>query len=393
MLSGRANISTSQTSHLSSSLTSRCPQVSPSGSGGRPARNGGLSAASVIPASRAARGQGAARPRAQGGGRGLSTRPASVPQPCRPGARTVRVPRIWRRRARAARARCGGARGGAGASLSVTAGGGGGRRWWRRRQRQRRRLFRHEAAAARGSAAAAAGAASLAQEAAPGGGRASRVGVAGAGSAAVPRTGRRLRGPRPPRPAFGARRLRGAGHPRPPRRPRRPGGAAWPGQAPLDGPRRRGRLQRRGLRKLARGAGPRRPPARRPRGRRAGGGGGGPAAGLDAAEAPLGAQHEGPAAAAGRSVFARAARGVRRLGWTSLRSGLRSRRVRAEETRRGLGWRWTGAGAAARGPPGAPGPAGWLRSASREGRWSSTQTFPSRREQTVAFLVDRRGPR
>lgn len=42
VLSGRANISTSQTSHLSSSLTSRYPQVSPSGSGSRPARNGGL---------------------------------------------------------------------------------------------------------------------------------------------------------------------------------------------------------------------------------------------------------------------------------------------------------------------------------------------------------------
>lgn len=197
----------------------------------------------------------------------------------------------------------------------MTAGGGGGRRWWRRR---RRRLFRHEAAAAGGTAAAAAAAASLAREAAPGRGRAGvpgrRRGSWLCGSAAQ---GGRLRGPCPPRPALGARRLPGRWA-SPPRWVG-PGGRE---QAPLDAPRRRGRPRRRGLLRLAPAPGPRCSPSQ-------------PARSLPRGRRPLtqgrrrSARHEGPAAGGGRAARARAAGGVRGLGWTCLRGrGGRSRRVR-----------------------------------------------------------------
>lgn len=142
---------------------------------------------------------------APGGGRSpeprpapLQPRPAAAPSlaraPRRGGALPVRVNRSRRWRARAARARCGGERGGAGARLSVTAGGGGGRRWWRR-LRRRRLLFRHEAAAAGGLAAGAAAAASVAPTGPLGRGR----GVRATGVPSVRRRGSRaLLQPAPP---------------------------------------------------------------------------------------------------------------------------------------------------------------------------------------------------
>lgn len=140
----------------------------------------------------------AERLRAEGGAQSPAPpRPAAAPSlaraPRRGGALPVRVNQSWRWRARAARARCGGERGGAGARLSVTAGGGGGRRWWRRRQR--RLLFRHEAAAAGGLAAGAAAAASVAPTGPLGRGR----GVRATGVPAGRRRGSRaLLQPAPP---------------------------------------------------------------------------------------------------------------------------------------------------------------------------------------------------
>lgn len=221
---GRANIYISSTSQPSCSTASRPPRFPRADVGTEP-RGEVVSSPALGPGQpQLHRGVPGGRGAAPGGGRSRGPRP---PPPHSPASfvNSARAPCAYSRLAAAstgcacALQRGEGRRGRESVTDSGRGRGGG----------QRRRLFRHEAAAPWGwaVAVAAAAAASLA----PLGGcprPTSRAGVAGEGSAAEPRTGRRLRGPRP---AFSAGRLPGPWHPRLLGRPRERAGGG--GSSPL----------------------------------------------------------------------------------------------------------------------------------------------------------------